>query len=142
MSFRTYWLNTVWSLACAAVNCLEGFCHHAKLLPSSNTYLASKMYWATKVSSKSTINIEQSLIGIFSVSQLLRPFTANVPLPKGNLSGLDMASKLEYVMILSGFSPSAGATQMISLEISGFSTYMLATTDLPSMLITFYCGII
>ena len=41
-----------------------------------------------------------------------------MPLAKGNLLGLDMASKCESVMILSGFSPSAGATQMISLELS------------------------
>ena len=42
-----------------------------------------------------------------------------------------MASKLESVMILSGFSPSAGATQMISLELSGFSTHIMLAIGAP-----------
>ena len=38
LSFRTNWLNSVWSLACAAVNCLEG---HTKLFPSTITRASS-----------------------------------------------------------------------------------------------------
>ena len=38
----------------------------------------------------------------------------NVPLPKQNLSGLNMASKLGSVMIDTGLCPSAGATEMIA----------------------------
>ena len=42
-----------------------------------------------------------------------------------------MASKFESVMILSGFSPSAGATQMIFFELSGFSTYIMLAIGAP-----------
>ena len=54
-----------------------------------------------------------------------------MPLPKGNLSGLDMASKLESVIILSGFSPSAGATHTISLKLSGFATHIRLAIGAP-----------
>ena len=43
----------------------------------------------------------------------------NVPLPKQNLSGLSMASKLGSVMIDTGVYPSAGATETIESGYSG-----------------------
>ena len=54
-----------------------------------------------------------------------------MPVPYGHLSGFDMASKVRSVIMFSGLSPSAGATHMVCLKLSGFSTHIMLACGAP-----------
>ena len=67
---------------------------------------------------------------MFLVLSVLKP-----PLPKENLSGLDISSKLASILVDKGFYPSAGAIESMLFSASGFSTDCILEIEGPPLIL-------